>query len=83
MAAVIRMWSDYTAANLRRFAARSGDPAQIRRLLAVVLILDGASGGKAAKVAGATLQIVRDCALRLIAHPHGPTTRNVLGKPQS
>ena len=60
MAAAIGVRSDYTSVDLRQFARRSGDPAQVRRLLAVALILDGGSRSEAAKVAGVTLQIVRD-----------------------
>ena len=59
MAAAIGVRSDYTSVDLRQFARRSGDPAQVRRLLAVALILDGGSRSEAAKVAGVTLQIVR------------------------
>jgi amino acid transporter len=44
MAAAIGVRSDYTAAALRRFARRSGDADQVRRLLAVAMILDGGSG---------------------------------------
>ncbi len=60
MAAAIGVRSDYTSVDLRQFARRSGDPAQVRRLLAVALILDGGSRSEAAKVAGITLQTVRD-----------------------
>lgn len=64
MAAAIGVRSDYTSADLRQFARRSGDADQVRRLLAVALILDGGSRSDAAKVAGVTLQIVRDWVLR-------------------
>jgi transposase len=64
MAAAIGVRSDYTSADLRRFARRSGDADQVRRLLAVALILDGGSRSEAAKIAGVTLQIVRDWVLR-------------------
>jgi transposase len=64
MAAAIGVRSDYTSLDLGQFARRSGDPDQVRRLLAVVLILDGGSRSEAAKVAGVTLQIVRDWVLR-------------------
>ena len=39
MAAAIGVRSDYTSADLRQFARRSGDANQVRRLLAVALIL--------------------------------------------
>jgi len=64
MAAAIGVRSDYTSADLRRLARRSGDADQVRRLLAVALILDGGSRSEAAKIAGVTLQIVRDWVLR-------------------
>ena len=60
MAAAIGVRSDYTSSDLRGFARRSGDADQVRRLLAVALILDGRSRSEAAKIAGVTLQIVRD-----------------------
>jgi transposase len=56
--------SDLTALDLRRFSRRCGDPDQVRRVLALALILDGGSRSDAAKLAGVTLQIVRDWVLR-------------------
>ena len=41
MAAAIVVRSDFTSADVRRFARRCGDPDQVRRLLAVALVLDG------------------------------------------
>ncbi len=81
MAAAIGVRSDYTAVDLRQFARRSGDPDQVRRLLAIALILDGGSRSEAAKVAGVTLQIVRDWVLRFNASgPDGLTTRKAPGR---
>lgn len=60
MAAAIRVRCDYSSSDVRRYARRCGDADQVRRLLAVALILDGGSRSEAAKVAGVTLQIVRD-----------------------
>ena len=68
MAAAIGVRSDYTSVDLRRLARRSGDADQVRRLLAVALILDGGSRSEAAKVAGVTLQIVRDWVMKFNAH---------------
>jgi transposase len=51
---------DYTAADLRREAARSGDGAQARRLLALALVLEGASRTEAATVCGMDRQTLRD-----------------------
>jgi transposase len=64
MAAAIRVRTDYTSADLRGFSRRCGDADQVRRLLAIAVILDGGSRSDAAKVAGVTLQIVRDWVLR-------------------
>ncbi len=81
MAAAIGVRSDYTSADLRWFARRSGDPDQVRRLLALALILDGGSRGEAAKVAGVTLQIVRDWVLRFNeGGPDGLFTRKAPGR---
>jgi transposase len=81
MAAAIGVRSDYTSADLRQSARRSGDPDQVRRLLAVALILDGGSRSEAAKVAGVTLQIVRDWVLRFNAGgPDGLATRKAPGR---
>ncbi len=60
MAAAIGVRTDHTSEDLRRLARRCGDADQVRRLLAIALILDGGSRSDAAKFAGVTLQIVRD-----------------------
>lgn len=81
MAAAIGVRTDHTPADLRRFARRCGDPDQVRRLLAMALILDGGSRSDAAKVAGVTLQIVRDWVLRFNANgPDGLATRKAPGR---
>ena len=81
MAAAIGVRTDHTAADLRQFARRCGDPDQVRRLLAMALILDGGSRSDAAKVAGVTLQIVRDWVLRFNAEgPDGLATRKAPGR---
>ncbi len=67
MAAAIGVRSDYTSADLRRFARRCRDADQVRRLLAVAVILDGGSRSEAARMGGVTLQIVRDWVLRFNA----------------
>ncbi|WP_395001349.1 transposase [Sphingomonas sp.] len=64
MAAAIGVRSDYTSTDLRRFSRRCGDPGQVRRVLAIALVLDGGSRSDAAAMAGVTLQIVRDWVLR-------------------
>ena len=81
MAAAIGVRSDYTAADLRLCARRSGDADQVRRLLAVALILDGGSRSDAAKLAGVTLQIVRDWVLRFNeSGPDGLASRKAPGR---
>lgn len=51
---------DYTSAELRREASRSGAGAQARRLLALALVLEGVSRTEAAKVCGMDRQTLRD-----------------------
>lgn len=81
MAAAIGVRTDYTSADLRGFARRCGDADQVRRLLAVALIVDGGSRSEAAKVAGVTLQIVRDWVLRFNeGGPEGLATRKAPGR---
>ena len=81
MAAAIGVRPDYTSLDLRGFARRSSDADQVRRLLAVALILDGRSRSEAAKIAGVTLQIVRDWVLRFNeGGPDGLATRKAPGR---
>lgn len=73
---------DYDAAKLRRIARESQDADQVRRLLAVAVIYDGASRTQAAEIGGVTLQVVRDWALRFNAHgPEGLIDRKAPGQP--
>lgn len=51
---------DYTACELRREAARSGNVAQARRLLALALVLEGVSRTEAATICGMDRQTLRD-----------------------
>ena len=51
---------DYTAAELRAVAAKCSDGGQTRRLLAIAMILDGASRLDAARQAGMDRQTLRD-----------------------
>ena len=81
MAAAIGVRSDYTSADLRAFARQCSNADQVRRLLALALILDGGSRSDAAKLAGVTLQIVRDWVLRFNAEgPDGLATRKAPGR---
>ncbi len=81
MAAAIEVRGDRTAGELRRVARGCADGDQVRRLLAIALILDGGSRSEAAKLAGVTLQIVRDWVLRFNAEgPDGLATRKAPGR---
>ena len=63
MALVLR--EDFDAAQLRLCARQSDDADQVRRLLALAAIYDGASRAEAAEIGGVTRQIVRDWVERL------------------
>jgi transposase len=52
--------TEHTAEALRVFAAKSGDGAQVRRLLAIALILEGRSRTEAAALSGMERQTLRD-----------------------
>lgn len=78
MAAAVGVRSGYKSADLRW---RSGDADQVRRLLAIAVILDGGSRSEAANFAGVTLQIVRDWVMRFNeAGPDGLATRKARGR---
>jgi hypothetical protein len=52
--------TDYTSAELRSLSGRCSDGAQVRRLLALALILDGYSRTEAAALGGMDRQTLRD-----------------------
>lgn len=52
--------SDYTSAELRALSGRCLDGAQVRRLLALALVLDGHSRTEAATLSGMDRQTLRD-----------------------
>ena len=52
--------SEYTAEALRAFAAKGRDAAQVRRLLAIALVLDGCCRTEAAQSSGMDRQTLRD-----------------------
>ena len=80
MAAAIGVRTDYTSLDLRRFSRSCDDPDQVRRLLALGLILDGRSRSETANAAGVTLQIVRDWVIRFNADgPNGLISRKAPG----
>lgn len=64
MAAAIALRDDYTTAQVRDLAKRSGDADQTRRLLALAAIYEGSSRSEAARIGGVTLQIIRDWVTR-------------------
>jgi transposase len=51
---------DRTASELRSFASKCGDGAQVRRVLAIALVLDGRSRTEAAEQNGMTRQTLSD-----------------------
>jgi transposase len=82
MAVAVPLRSDFDATQLRALAKRSRDPDQIRRLLALAAIYDGASRTAAAQIGCVTLQIVRDWVLRFNARgPEGLLTGRAPGAP--
>src|SRR5690242_2909131 len=73
---------DFGAARLRRAARESVDGNQVRRLLALAAIYDGATRTEAAQIGGVTLQVVRDWVLRFNAlGPEGLIDRKAPGQP--
>ena len=79
MAAPIKITrTELDAAGLRRAAGRSRDPAAARRMLALALVLGGASRADAAQAAGMDRQTLRDWVYRYneeglagLSHRHG------------
>jgi transposase len=63
MGTAIGLRADYTGAELRKAAKGSRDASQVRRLLALAAIYDGASRGEAAAVGGVDRQTLRDWVL--------------------
>ena len=73
---------DFDAVRVRRVARESTDAKQVRRLLALAAIYDGATRTQAAAIGGVTLQIVRDWVLKFNAHgPEGLIDRKAPGQP--
>jgi len=74
--------SDYDAARVRLMARKSQDANQVRRLLALAAIYDGAARAAAAEIGGVTRQIVRDWVLRFNASgAQGLLDRKAPGQP--
>jgi hypothetical protein len=51
---------EHNASEFRSFAAKSGDGPQVRRLLAIALVLEGYSRTEAAELSGMDRQTLRD-----------------------
>src|SRR4029077_4371138 len=60
----IAVLTNFTAAEVRRLARRAKDSDQVRRLLAIASVLDGASRAEAAKVGGMDRQALRGGVIR-------------------
>ena len=67
MGRAVQLRDGYAEDTLRRFARKSRDSDQARRLLALAVIYDGGRRTDAAKIGGVTLQIIRDWVLRFNA----------------
>jgi putative transposase len=73
---------DFDAAGVRHAARESKDANQVRRLLALAAVYEGATRTEAAAIGGVTLQIVRDWVLRFNAEgPRGLIDRKAPGQP--
>jgi transposase len=67
MGQAIPVRSDFSAGEVRQFAKRAKDAAQVRRLLAIAAVLDGALREDAAKIGGMDRQTLRDWVIRFNA----------------
>jgi transposase len=78
----IPLRSDYDAVRVRLAARESKDANQVRRLLSLAAIYDGATRAMAAEIGGVTRQIVRDWVLKFNASgPQGLVDRKAPGQP--
>jgi transposase len=76
----ISLRQDFDAVQLRALARASKDARQVRRLLALAAVYDGARRGEAAALGGMDRQILRDWALRFNAEgPDGLIDRKAPG----
>ena len=64
MGQALAMRTDLTASEVRSLAKRAKDAAQVRRLLAIAAVLEGASRTDAAKIGGMDRQTLRDWVIR-------------------
>ena len=81
-AAVAITRTDHTASELRTVASKCRDGAQVRRLLALAAIYEGATRTRASEIGGVTLQIIRDWVLKFNEFgPDGLIDRKQPGQP--
>jgi transposase len=74
--------TDFDGPQLRSAARKTKDGPQVRRLLSLAAIYDGASRTEAARIGGVTLQIVRDWVIKFNAYgPAGLIDRKAPGRP--
>ena len=64
MGRAIAVRTDYRSGDVRRIAQRVKNAAQVRRLLAIAAVLDGAARQEAAKIGGMDRQTLRDWVIR-------------------
>lgn len=80
MSVPIKLRGDFSTGDVRAFARRSRDGAQVSRLLAIATNLEWCSRSDAALVGGVTRQIVRDWVVRFNAEgPNALMTRKAPG----
>jgi transposase len=78
----IPLRADFDAPQLRQLARESADANQVRRLLALAAIDDGATRTEAAEIGGVTLQVIRDWVLKFNAGgPDGLINGKAPGQP--
>ncbi len=66
----VKLWTDYSAAELRQLASSSRHANQSRRLLSLAAVLDGMNRTQAARIGGMDRQTLRDWVHRF--NQHGP-----------
>jgi transposase len=83
MPATVTIRTDFSASELRRFAACSKDANQSRRLLSLAAVLDGMGRADAARIGGMDRQTLRDWVHRFNAQgPDGLKDIRSKGQPQ-
>lgn len=82
MGAAVQLRDDFDGRSLRALSKRCRDGAQVRRLIALAQIYDGARRSDAARLADVGLQIIRDWVVRFNAEgPDGLINRKGSGPP--